>query len=157
MLDLNYVLDIGISLMLSDFFYFSLFTGTGIYCRYKMFLECLVWAIGLGGGLVVIPFFTLYERKVLSYIQNRKGPKKVRILGILQPILDGVKLLIKEPSLLINLKYLMVWGGRFVTFKLMVIGWGVYPAKYVGIVLGLGLLGFLCVSSVNVYRLISCG
>lgn len=46
--------------------------------------------------LVNIPIFTLFERKILSYIQNRKGPKKVRFIGLLQPVCDGVKLLLKE-------------------------------------------------------------
>jgi len=48
------------------------------------------------GVLIRIPFFTLLERKVLRYIQNRKGPNKVRILGLLQPLSDGLKLFLKE-------------------------------------------------------------
>lgn len=46
--------------------------------------------------LVGVGFFTLLERKVLSYINNRKGPNKVGILGVGQPISDGVKLFGKE-------------------------------------------------------------
>jgi len=46
--------------------------------------------------VLCIPFLTLFERKVLSYRQSRKGPKKVRVLGLLQPVADGVKLIIKE-------------------------------------------------------------
>jgi len=40
-------------------------------------------------------FLTLLERKILGYVQNRKGPNKVRILGLLQPLLDGGKLIFK--------------------------------------------------------------
>jgi len=43
-------------------------------------------------------FLTLIERKVLGYVQNRKGPTKVLILGLIQPVLDGGKLLIKRFS-----------------------------------------------------------
>lgn len=46
--------------------------------------------------LVGVGFFTLLERKVLSYINSRKGPNKVGIIGIGQPISDGVKLFGKE-------------------------------------------------------------
>ena len=46
--------------------------------------------------LLRIAFFTLLERKFLSYSQTRVGPNKVIIGGVLQPVLDGGKLLIKE-------------------------------------------------------------
>ena len=47
--------------------------------------------------LIAVAFLTLVERKILSYIQGRKGPNIVGPFGLLQPVADGVKLFIKEP------------------------------------------------------------
>jgi len=41
-------------------------------------------------------FLTLFERKVLGYVQNRKGPTKVLFSGVLQPVVDGGKLILKR-------------------------------------------------------------
>jgi NADH-ubiquinone oxidoreductase chain 1 len=49
-------------------------------------------------ALLRIAFFTLLERKILGYIQLRKGPNKVRITGFPQPLADAIKLLSKEQA-----------------------------------------------------------
>lgn len=49
-------------------------------------------------SLISVAFFTLIERKFLSFIQIRKGPNKVRLAGILQPISDAIKLFLKKNS-----------------------------------------------------------
>jgi len=46
--------------------------------------------------LISVAFLTLAERKVMGSIQQRKGPNTVGFLGLLQPIADAVKLILKE-------------------------------------------------------------
>lgn len=47
-------------------------------------------------ALLAIAFYTLLERKFLAYFQLRKGPNKVRVIGIPQPFADAIKLFTKE-------------------------------------------------------------
>jgi NADH:ubiquinone oxidoreductase subunit H len=46
--------------------------------------------------LVAIAYLTLAERKLIGFIQARKGPNVIGLYGLLQPLVDGLKLFIKE-------------------------------------------------------------
>jgi len=50
------------------------------------------------GVLLLVAYFTLAERKLLGVVQFRRGPNVIGLYGLLQPLSDGLKLLIKEVS-----------------------------------------------------------
>jgi NADH:ubiquinone oxidoreductase subunit H len=66
----------------------------------RFFVELLVLVIIV---FLRVCFLTLLERKILGYVQNRKGPTKVLFIGLLQPVVDGGKLILK--SMLIEKVY----------------------------------------------------
>jgi NADH-quinone oxidoreductase subunit H len=72
--------------------------------------------------LLAIAFFTLYERHILAALQRRQGPNVTGFYGILQPIADGVKLLLKESILPKSANTLIFIFSPIFTFGLAVSG-----------------------------------
>jgi NADH:ubiquinone oxidoreductase subunit H len=57
--------------------------------------------------IISIAYFTILERKIMASIQRRKGPNVVGFWGLLQPLADGFKLLIKEIILPSKINFLI--------------------------------------------------
>jgi len=115
--------------------------------------------------ILSIMLYTLAERKVQGYIQHRIGPNIMGIYGLLQPLADGLKLLLKEILIPQKSRILLFSISPLISFLLSLSLWSLtlLVDSYLGILIiltigGLELYGILLGgwSSQNKFTLISC-
>nr|WOX01886.1 NADH dehydrogenase subunit 1 [Oncomelania hupensis]WOX02042.1 NADH dehydrogenase subunit 1 [Oncomelania hupensis] len=121
---------------------------------YLSLISCIFTYICI---LLAVAFFTLLERKGLSYMQIRKGPNKVGIAGLPQPLADAAKLLVKEIAKPTMANYSPYYLAPVFSFILALLLWQLYPSLYAMSYFKWGILFFLCVSSLNVYGTLLAG
>ncbi|GBF38888.1 NADH-quinone oxidoreductase subunit NuoH [Leptospira johnsonii] len=72
-------------------------------------------------------YYTLAERKVAGFIQDRKGPNRAGPLGLLQPLADGIKFLTKEEIFPKNVNKVMYLIAPAISMTCAIMAWAVIP------------------------------
>nr|UIF93638.1 NADH dehydrogenase subunit 1 [Agrotis ipsilon]UTT74690.1 NADH dehydrogenase subunit 1 [Agrotis ipsilon] len=121
---------------------------------YLIMIGLLILIIGV---LIGVAYLTLLERKVLGYIQIRKGPNKVGFIGILQPFSDAIKLFTKEQTYPNFSNYICYYFSPVISFILSLMIWMLIPYYFNLISFNLGILFFLCCTSLGVYTVMVAG
>nr|YP_002808576.1 NADH dehydrogenase subunit 1 [Tropidophis haetianus]ACO58434.1 NADH dehydrogenase subunit 1 [Tropidophis haetianus] len=107
--------------------------------------------------LMAVAFLTLLERKLLGHMQLRKGPNLVGPMGILQPIADGIKLILKEPTKPTMSSPMLFILSPIAALTLSMVIWAPMPMPHPLANMNLGLLFILAMSSMFTHTILWSG
>ncbi|MDH4200770.1 MAG: NADH-quinone oxidoreductase subunit H, partial [Spirochaetia bacterium] len=125
-------------------------------------VKLLIFFLAIFGAAA---YTTLAERKIMSYMQLRKGPNRVGPFGLLQPVADGLKFLFKEEIIPAHADRLLFILGPSIVIVISLLPWAALPFGdklvifgreiYVQLVdLNTGVLFMISISSLGVYGII---
>jgi len=120
------------------------------------FIKILIIIIPL---LISVAYFTLAERKIMGAIHRRRGPNVIGVFGLLQPLADGFKLLVKETIVPSNSNKFLFIISPIITFVISLMGWSIIPYDKYSMLsdINIGILYIFAVSSLGVYGIIMSG
>ncbi len=127
-------------------------------------LQYLIWTlikivVIVGPMMLVVAYYTYFERKIIGYMHVRIGPNRVGPKGWLQPIADALKLMFKEIVIPTNANKLLFLFAPMLTLGPALAAWAVFPfdEKLVLADINAGLLYILALTSMGVYGVIIAG
>ncbi len=109
--------------------------------------------------ILAVAYLTMAERKIIGYMQGRIGPNRVGWMGIMQPIVDALKLLLKEGIVPTKSSRYLFLIAPLVSFTAALVTWAIVPFQP-GVVLAninAGVLFILAVTSLGVYGILIAG
>nr|ARX96626.1 NADH dehydrogenase subunit 1 [Sceliphron madraspatanum] len=107
--------------------------------------------------MVGVAYLTLLERKLLGYIQYRKGPNISSFAGLMQPFSDALKLMTKEFNILLKTNYIFFYYSPFMMLVMMMLLWLIFPFMTGSLFFNYDLLYIFCCLSLNSYFIIISG
>lgn len=109
--------------------------------------------------LLSVAYFTLAERKIMGAIHRRRGPNVIGAYGLLQPLADGLKLLVKETVMPSSSNKILFVFSPMLTFVISLMGWAIVPFDEYAILasMNIGVLYLYAMSSLGVYGIIMSG
>jgi len=118
--------------------------------------ECLLVT---GPLLLAVAYMTYADRKIWGAIQLRRGPNVVGPFGLLQPLADGLKLMLKETIIPSSANLVLFLIAPLITFVTALIAWAVVPFDDGWVIadINVGILYLFAISSLGVYGIIIAG